>query len=155
MVDTIPVHRHTVEGIVHLLEHELGQPRDKARNYKDLNAGNKLDEAINSYTGPKAPVHPSDKEEAAEKESRAKQDAEGKKEDLWMTTTSNIYSIVVNFSITRMFLFNLIHSFDTKVFASVVHRDTFPVSINFSSYAVNNTFNSGYSGFFIIYSALA
>lgn len=53
-----------------------------------------------------------------------------------------------------MFLFNLIHSFDTKVFASVVHRDTFPVSINFSSYAVNNTLNSGYSGFFIIYSAL-
>lgn len=82
MVDTIPVHRHTVEGIVHLLEHELGQPRDKSRNYKDLNAGNKLDDAINSYTGPSAPVLPSDKEDAAEKESRAKQDAEATKVEL-------------------------------------------------------------------------
>mgnify|MGYP006923641980 CR=1 FL=1 len=43
MVDTIQVHRHSVEGIEHLLESQLNQARDLKRNYKDLNAGDKLD----------------------------------------------------------------------------------------------------------------
>ena len=69
MVDTIQIHRHSVEGIEHLLEKELNQPRDLKRNYKDLNAGAKLDDAINSYKGPTASELPSDK--AIEKEKEA------------------------------------------------------------------------------------
>lgn len=69
MVDTIQVHRHSVEGIEHLLEHQLNQARDLKRNYKDLNAGDKLDKAIHSYKGPTASELPSDK--AIEKEKEA------------------------------------------------------------------------------------
>ena len=147
MVDTIQVHRHSEAGIIHLLEHQLGQPRDLKRNYKSLNAGDKLADAINSYKGPTPSELPSDKEIEAEKAARAAQDAESNKEELW-TSTHLIFTVIsdyfINFFNTYVSTFftllivKINQSFDAKVLASVVHKDTLPASSNFSSYAVNN-----------------
>ena len=47
MIDTIHVHRYSVEAINDLME-ELGQPRDKSRSWKSIEAEKELYDAFNN-----------------------------------------------------------------------------------------------------------
>ena len=71
LVDEIAVHRHTVAGINYLLEHDLGQARDRSLSWEQLKSKAKTDDLMFNYDARQRMEKSAEERKAAKEKSEA------------------------------------------------------------------------------------